>query len=288
MRINTNVSALNAHRNLSGTQSAISDSMTKLSSGFRINRAADDAAGLGVANQMRATTRALTQASRNAEQANSVLQIAEGATSGIQRMLERMKELATQAASDTVDDDGRGRIQAEFDALIEEIDRTVDTTVFQGTKLLDGDGEGGAAAFSFMIGSSGQYAEGEADNISVELSSLRSDQLGGETENIGSLNGTGVATVESAQGALSLIDDAISQVNQQLGDIGADQNRIENALDNIATAIQNFSSAESVIRDLDMAEEMTKFSTNQILSQAGTAMLAQANQSTASVLQLLG
>src|SRR5688500_635073 len=136
MRINTNISALNAYRNLGETNNAVSSSMQKLSSGFRINRAADDAAGLGIANRLRADTRALSQASKNAEQANSVLQIAEGATSTIQKMLERMKELATQAGSDSVDASGRTRIQSEFAQLQEEITRTVDTTKFQGGHLL--------------------------------------------------------------------------------------------------------------------------------------------------------
>ena len=158
MRINTNVSALNSFRNLQMTQKSVSGSMEKLSSGFRINKAADDAAGLGIANQMRSTTRALTQASRNAEQANSVLQIAEGSTTSIQNMLERVKELATQAASDSTDADARTRIQTEVDALIDEIDRTVDTTKFQSTNLIGTSGASTApAAMSFMVGSSGQY-----------------------------------------------------------------------------------------------------------------------------------
>ncbi|MBA4159991.1 MAG: flagellin [Gemmatimonadetes bacterium] len=267
MKIKTNVSALNAHRNLSDTQRAASDSMAKLSSGFRINRASDDAAGLGIANQMRATTRALTQVSRNAEQANSMLQIAEGSTAGIQKMLERMKELATQAGSDTVDDDSRGRIQKEVDALAEEIQRTVDTTVFAGTKLLGGTGGAGSAgSFTFLIGSSADYAG--QDKIDVTIADLSAATL--------TVDALDVSTVDSARTALTNIDTAISSVNEQLGDLGAYQNRIENAQSNLKTAIQNFSAAESVIRDLDMAEEMTKFSKNNILSQAGTAMLARA------------
>jgi flagellin len=289
MRINTNVSALNAHRNLSQTQASSSESMAKLSSGFRINKAAEDAAGLGIANQMRSTTRSLVQAGRNAEQANSLLQIAEGSTGTVQKMLERMKELATQAASDTVDNDGRGRIQKEFDSLVDEIDRTVDTTKFQGTKLLDGS----SASFKFMVSSSGEY--GGQDAVSLSLSDLRSTALGSTGAEIstrksvtsaGTTTG-GLLTVSDAEGTLASVDDAIKQVNQQLGDIGASQNRIGYALDNVKTAIQNFSAAESVIRDVDMAEEMTKFSKANILSQAGTAMLAQANQSSQGVLQLL-
>jgi flagellin len=541
MRVNTNVNSLVAMRNLSTANSQVSDSMGKLSTGFRINRAADDAAGLGIANQLRANTRSLVQAGRNAEQANSVLQIAEGSTSTIQKMLERMKELATQAASDTVDTGGRGRLQTEFNALVEEIDRTVETTKFQGTKLLDG-GDAGAAtrAFSFLVSSSESY--GSHDNVSVALSSLRSSVLGmrqaGATAAAGSgitfsgeanatldalirfggghgliaatssiSGGTGdapslsatsanttaeqvrvryetsavaqaglantgtitagsaaaatttgnmllrvdggaleywdgsawesavadhgatfaggngeitfngvkfsladavngdtfeiatsanwqqsrfdtgteswsafsniggntitvgtdvivdisgasriagqweivttpeqapvadrwqvstndgetwvstsganehsmgnvtfdltdavrgpefaigtsenngqalsVGSVGGAQTTLARIDSAIRMVNEQLGDIGAAQNRIDYATQNVKTAIVNQTAAESVIRDLDMADEMTKFSKNNIISQAATAMLAQANQSSQGVLQLL-
>jgi flagellin len=496
MRVNTNVNSLVAYRNLSTANAAVSDSMAKLSTGFRINKAADDAAGLGIANKLRADNRALQQASRNAEQANSVLQMAEGATSTVQKMLERMKELATQAGSDSVDDAGRGRINAEFKALQEEITRTVDTTKFQGATLLDGSfGKAGAqlsssditisgtpaageyklsvddagqltvtgpssfsksvdlkdataitggvkftvaglgdisvktesatdaasvkaglngrsfdvtaattgsaatnstltmdapAAFdfsggnaksfdvnvggttttvalntdvtdinglkgainsaltgkgvtvdvvggklefkvdtagataltitdtdnvfgggagnvstdtgkalvgptpagvdpasikgnptakqaSFLVGSSGAYTSD--DLIKLNAIDLKIDTLGIDKEDLTSADG--------ARKALSKIDSAMDKVSQTLGDIGASQNRIQYTQDNLKTTIVNFSAAESVIRDLDMAEEMTKFSKNNIISQAATAMLAQANQSTQGVLQLL-
>jgi len=374
MRINTNISAMNAHRQLAQTQSAVSDSMAKLSSGFRINRAADDAAGLGIANQMRAGIRSMNQASRNAEQANSLLQISEGATSGIQTMLERMKELATQSNSDTVDTDGRSRIDAEFQQLKSEITRTVSTTKFQGKTLLNGDfgnsvdstsnalgagtglykaeisgtkagtytfsqaadgkltidnGAGvtqtanvtagsaghqtvsfdkfgisldldanfdetaaagtlktktltvtaGASGGSFMIGSSGSYSSD--DLLSLDAIDLTTGATGLNIQT------NDLTTAANAQTALTAIDSAIEKVNGSLGKIGAYQNRIENSQANLKTAIQNYSASESVIRDLDMAEEMTKFSKNQILAQAGTAMLAQANQSAQGVLSLL-
>jgi flagellin len=374
MRINTNVSAINAHRNLTQTQNALGNSMQKLSSGFRINKAADDAAGLGIANVLRAATRSLTQASRNAEQANSLLQIAEGSTSTVQRMLERMKELATQAGSDSVDISGRERIDAEYQQLLEEITRTVDTTKFQGGFLLKevaaqaavdasthaaaaltagggntGDGSaaatgtytgsgstitltfddggwliddgGSQSAFtsggtfqgveitvtnggtgwadgdtltlavtagveaqeasggprSFLVSSSGAYTTD--DLITIAAIDLRLETLG--------LDGTDLATTASALAVLSDIDAAMETVNEVVGQIGAAQNRIEYAVDNVRTTIQNFAAAESVIRDVDMAEEMTTFSKNNILAQAGTAMLAQANQSAQTVLQLL-
>jgi flagellin len=378
MRINTNVSAINAHRNLTQTQSALGASMQKLSSGFRINRAADDAAGLGIANILRAATRSLVQGARNAEQANSLLQIAEGSTATIQKMLERMKELATQAGSASVDVAGRERIDAEYQQLLQEITRTVDTTTFQGGFLLKtveaqdaveavaasehtaaaltvaGTGNGTAAATgtyegsgetititraggawliddggdpiafnsgdtfqgieititdggtawadgdtltlavtagveaqdaveasggprSFLVSSSGAYTTD--DLITIQGIDLRLETL--------ELNGTNLLEAASARDVLTTIDNAMATVNETLGQIGAAQNRVEYAVDNVRTTIQNFAAAESVIRDVDMAEEMTNFSKNNILAQAGTAMLAQANQSAQNVLQLL-
>jgi flagellin len=367
MRINTNVSALNATNNLSRSQDMAADSMAKLSSGFRINKSGDDAAGLGIANKLHADTRALTQASRNAEQANSMLSIADGATATVQKMLERMKELATQSASDNTDGDattgGRKAIQAEFTSLSAEITRTVSSTKFQGKALLDGTfgasaggsalaaGNGiqgvtlsgasaatynitnaagvititnattsvaqsltipaatkgtynfdklgisittdssvlpatlagkaitvsaGASGGSFMIGSSGSYSGNDVitlGKIDLTLSTL------GVTGDL--------TTSANAVTALGQIDTALGTVASAQGDIGAAQNRISYAQDNLKSTIQNYSAAESVIRDVDMAEEMTKFSKNNILAQAGTAMLAQANQSGQSVLKLL-
>jgi len=385
MRINTNVSALSALNNLSKTQNNTSDSMQKLSSGFRINKAADDAAGLGIANKLRADGRALTQASRNAEQTNTLLGVAEGSANTIQSILERMKELATQAGSDTVDGAGRAKITAEFGQLRDEIKRTTGTTVFNGAKLLDGtfsnavdntsaaianagssfvgsvsttgaaadtyqitsaaaskvfkltDSAGkvvqnitvssygaqnlsfdkfginvalnasyaaGSAfvagtnsaltvtagtAGNFLVGSSGNYttAGGLGDNVSIANLDLTTDTLGlttgGGATDVIDLN-TSSAT---ARTSISVIDSAIAKVGTALGNIGAAQNRVGYALDNVKTAITNYAAAESVIRDVDMAEEMTKFSKNQILSQAGTAMLAQANQMGQGVLKLL-
>jgi flagellin len=367
MRVNTNVAAISANRNLQSTNKDVASSMQKLSSGFRINRAADDAAGLGIANKFRSDVRSLNQAASNAEQANSLLQIAEGATSNVQKMLERMKELATQSASDSVDDAGRSRIQSEFTALRSEIGRTIDTTKFQGKKLLNGSfgntvstsstafGAGNVQEIAIAGGAAGNYTLGNTDagtltltngtttqavavsgsgaksvdfsqfGISITLqgdydNTSASQVSGNITVSTGS-NGSGtfmvssssnytgqdnvnldqidlqattlgidtssLATLSGAQSALTSLDTAMGKVATALGNIGAAQNRIEYAIVNAKTTIQNFSAAESVIRDVDMAEEMTKFSKNQILSQAGTAMLAQANQSAQGVLSLL-
>jgi flagellin len=270
MRINTNVSALNAQRNLWSTQQDQTRSMDKLSSGFRINRASDDAAGLAISNVLRADTRSLTQASRNSEQANSMLQIAEGGASTIQKMLERMKELATQAASDNNSSQGQ-TLNAEFGQLQSEIDRIANSTMYQGTTLL-----GGTTA-TFQIGAKNNTN----DRLTMTLTSLSTTTL-----SVGS-TAANVTSIATAQSAMTAIDSALTTVNTFLGNIGANQNRLQYAQSNIKTSIQNFSAAESVIRDLDMAEEMTKFSKLGILSQAGTAMLAQANQSTQGVLSLL-
>jgi flagellin len=362
MRINTNVSALRAQGNLSRVNDDISKSMAKLSSGFRITRAADDSAGLGIANVLLADIRAMGQAARNSEQANSVLNIAEGAAGTVQKMLERMKELAAQAASDSVDSAGRSRITTEYQALRNEIDRTVSTVKFQGNALLNGSfgatintsstallttsgvyaakltGAGlgaytlssaagvstltngtttqtvsmtagtaqslnftalgitletngavvagsvagnltiGGGSGSFLVSSSGQYSG--LDQISISGTSL----------NLGSSALTIAAdptTLALAQTALAQIDVAITGVNTALGVIGSLQSRVEVATENVKTTMQNFSAAESSIRDLDMAAEMTTFTKNQVLSQAGTAMLAQANQSGQSILTLL-
>jgi flagellin len=362
MRINTNVSALRAQGNLTRVNEQVSASMAKLSSGFRITRAADDSAGLGIANVLRADIRSMGQAARNSEQANSVLNIAEGAAGTVQKMLERMKELASQAASDNVDSAGRSRITSEYQALRNEIDRTVSTVKFQGNTLLNGafgatidtsstalatttgvydiklTGAGagaltlssgssiatltngsvsqtlgvtaatkqtlnfsalgvsidttaavGAATLAgnitvaagtgtFLVSSSGQYSGN--DKITVTGSQL----------NLSSTSLTIAAdptTLANAQTALSQIDVAITSVNTALGVIGSLQSRIEVATENVRTTMQNFSAAESTIRDLDMAAEMTTFSKNQVLSQAGTAMLAQANAAGQSILTLL-
>lgn len=270
MRINTNVSAINAHRNLSLTQQAVGESMSKLSSGFRINRAADDAAGLAISNRLRADTRSLTQASRNVEQANAYLQIAEGGLSTVQKVLERMKELATQSASGNVTDALRtSSIKPEFDALVLEIGRIAGSTRYQGASVFT------ATATTFQVGTSADAN----DQIAVTIGALTAAGLGVAAGNLD--------TQATATTALGAIDTAITTLSTQLGTIGAYQNRLEYAQQNVKTAIQNFSAAESVIRDVDMAEEMTKFSKNNILAQAGTAMLAQANQSAQGVLQLL-
>lgn len=379
MRINTNVASMNAQRSLGMAGSAVERSIGRLSSGFRINRAADDAAGLGIANQLSADIRALKQASRNAEQSNALLQIAEGGAQQVQSILERMKELATQSVSDNVDSNGRARIETEYTELLSEIDRIADSTKYQGNALLDGTfgatvdsnvanstvlaggteitgasisgvaagtytltrvNTGGSESITLMNGATpaastlqqtvslvGFTAGGsinfDAFGVTLQTSNafditaagdgagnlvvagstaefvvgasgvLADDKITMSGVNLTtaatglSLAGTSLATDTVAETALAAIDAAIGVVSDAFSQIGAKQNRLEYASANVNTAIENFSAAESVIRDADMAEEMAELTKNQILQQASVSVLAQANQAPQLVLRLL-
>lgn len=374
MRINTNVSAIQAYTNLGRVNNALTASMQKLSSGLRINKAADDAAGLGIANQLRATSRALGQAAKNGEQGSALLNVAEGGASAIEGILERMKELAAQSAS--ANSGSRVQLQAEYNTLRTEIQRITATTQYQGNNLVDGtmgneldavanwtlDDNAhvqastvqinGAKADTYTIALvdathlSMSDAAGNVQVVTVAATGVQTVNFsqfgvsfktastfdtgaaattpdGATVEVVAGTSGadflvsaaagqyttndlvslataidlttgaTGlnidvsdISTQAGAQAALSSLDSAIDVVNDALGSIGAAQSRLGFALDNTKTAIANFAAAESTIRDVDMAEEMTNFSKGQILAQAGTAMLAQANQAAANVLRL--
>jgi len=277
VRINTNVAAMNTLRVLAQTDQAVTRSIGRLSSGFRINRAADDAAGLAIANQLRADLGAMRQASRNAEQANSLLQVAEGGATGVQGILVRMKELASQASSDNVDAGGRGRIDIEFQELVLEIDRIAASTEFSGTNLLDGS----AGTLDFIVGASSTIAN---DTISITGANL---DLTSATLGVSGGLSTNVLLKADAQAMLGFIDTAITAVSDVFAEVGAKQNRIDIALTQVRITIENTAAAESVIRDADMAMEFTELTKNQILSQAGVAVLAQANSSSQSILNLL-
>lgn len=396
-RINTNVASINTQRQIGQTNQAFNRTVGRLSTGFRINRAADDAAGLGIANQLRADIRALGQASRNATQANSLLQVAEGATSQVSGIVDRMKELAAQSASDNVNNEDRALIQSEFNELREELTRIVDTTRFQGNILLDGSfgelgdpvatgltggvdgvegeinsgftgvsdaavsvgdasqlnaagyditaevtdpGSGDVLRFTLSDGtdtdtfdvslSSGDVSSDQTVNLSVGTLSVSFDidetttatTVASESVSIGveeeaersaqfmvSVSGGGddfveigaldlsvdtlgldaasLATRGDAESAIGTLDAAIDTISSALGDIGAAQNRLDFAAANVNTTIENFSAAESVIRDADFAEEASEFARLQILQQSQIAMLAQANAAPQGVLQLL-
>ncbi len=377
-RIQTNVSALNAHRNLALTSRNLARSIAKLSSGFRINRAADDAAGLAIANKLRADGRSMRQAARNAAQANAVLQISDGATSTISTILDRMKELATQAASDSVSTAQRTTLNSEFVALRDEIGRIVQTTKYQGQLLIDGSfgasvddanstidteasisnitlsgtavdtykfsiatdafltvennngssptltqvvavsagaqtvtlsafgisfttdsafnsdagangtfGAGGlnmgvtaGTGAKFLVSSSGSYAGDDT----ISISGINLDTAAANLD----LDGSSLSgVITNASNALDKLDLAIATVATAIGVIGAGQGRIEFATANVNSMIENVAAAESIIRDADLAFEMVDFTKNQILQQAGVAMLAQANAAPQGVLSLL-
>lgn len=269
MRINTNVAALNAWRNLSVSTMALQKSLEKLTSGYRINRAADDAAGLAVSEKMRAQTRGLQAAQRNAQDAISLIQTAEGALSEIHSILQRMRELAVQAASDTNTDTDRGLIQKEVTQLINEITRIAATTEFNTQKLLDGT----FTSKVFQIGANNNQT------ITLTISDMRATALG--------VDSVDVSTQTGAANAILALDQAIDNVSSQRAELGAVQNRLEHTIANLGVAVENLQQAESRIRDVDMALEMARYTKYQVLVQAGTAMLAQANQAPQAVMQLL-
>jgi flagellin len=273
LRINTNIAALNAHRRLTQTDDRLTSNIERLSSGYRINKAKDDVAGLAIANKLRLEVRGLRMAQQNVTQGNAVLQMAEGGANQIESIIERLKELATSAASDNTDSDGRTGLNSEAQKLLAEIDRIATDTKYGTTNLLSG-----TLSLTFQIGSANVAAE---DQITVSTSSgLLSSNLGISSISLGSLT--------SAQSALTSINSALSSVNIVLGEIGAAQSRFDYASANLAVSIENISASESAIRDADMAYEMVSFTRNQILLQAGTAMLGQANMMPQNVLSLIG
>ncbi|GIL36765.1 flagellin [Phycicoccus sp. DTK01] len=273
LQVNTNVAALNAYRHLNSTQSSMNTSLERLSSGLRINRAADDAAGLAISEKLRAQTNGLSQATSNAQDAISLVQTAEGALNETHSILQRMRQLAVQSGNDTNTADDRTAIQSEVTALNDELDRIANTTQFNGQNLLDGTG-GTAGTFTFQIGAnSGQ-------TVDVAFAQADTTTLGTDTLD--------VSTSAGAATALTAIDAAIKTVSGNRADLGAVQNRLQHTINSLSVASENAAAAESRIRDTDMAKEMSSFSRSQILSQAGVSMLAQANSAPQSVLKLLG
>ncbi len=270
MVVQHNLTAMNANRQLGITTSAQAKSSEKLSSGYRINRAGDDAAGLSISEKMRSQIRGLNKASDNAADGVSLIQTAEGALNEAHSILQRMNELATQAANDTNTTVDRTAIQQEINALTSEIDRIQSTTQFNTMNLIDGSFSGKQLQVGALSG----------QNITISISNMNSGSIG--------VSGLQVSSNTSAGSAMSAIQKAIESVSTQRSALGALQNRLEHTIANLDTTSENTSSAESRIRDVDMAEEMVEYSKNNILAQAGQSMLAQANQSTQGVLSLLG
>jgi flagellin len=275
MVVQHNLTAMNSNRMLGLTTTSQAKSTEKLSSGYKINRAADDAAGLAISEKMRRQVRGLTQASANAQDGISAVQTAEGALNEVHDMLQRMNELAVKAANGTNQSEDQSYIQSEVDALISEIDRVSQTTTFNEKNLLDGSWSGGV---NLQVGTEGT----SGNRISVSINAMSAEGI-----SINKLSSSGVSSQENAQNAISTIKAAISAVSKQRSDLGAIQNRLEHTINNLDNVAENTTSAESAIRDTDMATEMVRYSNNNILSQAGQAMLAQANQSNQGVLSLL-
>lgn len=271
MVINHNLSAMNANRQLSINNADQGKSLEKLSSGYRINRAGDDAAGLSISEKMRAQIRGLNQASRNAQDGISLIQTAEGALQETQSIVQRMRELAVQAANDTNVTVDRTAIKAEIDSLITEVNRIADKTTFNEKNLLNGKLTGKVGVF--------QIGADQGTTMTISIQAMNASAL--------SLTGFTFAVSSDAQGAITKFDTAVKTISTIRSTLGAYQNRLEHTINNLDNASENIQAAESRIRDVDMAKEMMSYSKTNILMQASTAMLAQANQAPQTVLQLL-
>lgn len=270
MIIQHNMQAANSNRQLGITSNAQAKSTEKLSSGYRINRAADDAAGLSISEKMRSQIRGLNKASTNAQDGISAVQTAEGALNEVHSILQRMNELATQAANDTNTSVDRSAIKAEINELTSEINRISSTTQFNTMNLLDGS----------FTGKNLQVGALSGQSIALSISSMSATSLG--------VNSLSVSTFATAGAAMTAVQSAIDTVSTQRSQLGATQNRLEHTIANLDTTSENTQAAESRIRDTNFAKEMVEYSKNQILTQAGEAMLSQANQVTQGVLSLLG
>lgn len=274
LRINTNTASLNAQRVLWNTKLGLDKSMEKLASGFRINRAGDDAAGLAISENLKAQIRGLKQAARNANDGISLVQVAEGAMNELSSILIRLRELGVQGASDTIGPVERQFLNVEYDQLVSEIDRIADATEFNGTQLLAG------------VGSIMDFQVGIRNNPEIDRISFDSSKADANSAALG-VNLTSVADKASAQNALSAIDQAIMSVSAMRADFGALQNRLQTTVSNINNSVENMAAANSRIRDVDVAEETSEMTRQHILLQAGTSVLAQANQSANIALGLL-
>lgn len=274
LRIATNTSALNAQRTMMNTRNALDKSLEKLSSGSRINHAGDDAAGLAISENLRAQIRGMRQAKRNAQDGVSLIQVSEGGLNEIGNILIRLRELAIQAASDTIGDTERGFTDREYQALKQEVDRIANGTEFNGTPLLNGR----AGIFEIQVGTQNNpILDRVVYNGERSDASLDAMKLGGES----------VATKQGAQLSLSVIDDALVRTNSIRADLGALQNRLQSTINNLAISDENLSAANSRIRDTDFAEEVSEMTKNNILMQAGISVLGQANNTNQAAVKLL-
>jgi flagellin len=280
---------MNTHRQLTVADSSLSKSLERLSSGLRINRAGDDAAGLAISEKMRAQIRGMKQAIRNAQDGISVIQTAEGALTEVHNMLNRMRELTVQAGNSTLTDGDKDKLHAEFELLSAEITRIAETTEFNTMILLTGEfgpnATSGPGKIVLQIGANA------GQTLDITIGDMRAEELGVVAAN--SASGTGLfigggSNEQNIEDALNAIDNAIELVSAQRASLGANQNRLEHTIQNLSITAENLAASESRIRDVDMAAEMAEFTKNQILLQSSTAMLAQANMKPQIVLSLLG
>jgi flagellin len=276
LRISTNVSSLTGQRHLRDTRQLLDRSIERLSSGYRINRAGDDAAGLAISEKLRAKTRGLVQAQRNASDGISLIQVAEGGLGEVQNILVRLRELGVQAASDTMGQRERRYLNEEFQSLKAEIDRIANSTEFNGTYLLDGTG----GTLDLQINTGGDNTLG-VDRLSFDAFRLdvNADQLGLEEANVADKNG--------AQRCLALVDGALESVSSVRGELGAIENRLESTIRNISISVENLTSARSRIKDVDVADETAELAKYNILMQSGISVLTQANSIPQMALALL-
>ena len=274
MRIQHNIMAMNAYRNYNNNTSALSKNLEKLSSGYKINRAGDDAAGLAISEKMRAQITGLETAQKNAKDGISLVQTAEGALTEVHDMLNRMVELATQSANGTYDNKvDRANLQSEMNQLMDEIDRIADSANFNGIELFNGDHA--TTPITLQIGDTSDAF----NQLSFTLKEMHTDTLG--------INKIKISSATAAQAAISVIKSAINTVSSVRGNLGAMQNRLDHTINNLSVMTENIQDAESTIRDTDVADEMMAYTKNNILVQSAQAMLAQANQVPQGVLQLL-
>ena len=288
MRIQHNIAALSSHRNLTNNNSSVTKNLEKLSSGYKINRAGDDAAGLAISEKMRAQITGLETATKNAQDGVSLVQTAEGALTEVHSMLNRMVELATQSANGTYSTTNRQEMQKEINALRAEIDRIGKSSNFNGTSLFTG-----SSSITLHVGETSK----PHNQLKVTLNQMSSSQIGTHTTNATTFKKTlttgkavsniSVTTAAKAKEAIDIANNAIDQISSMRSDFGALQNRLEHTINNLSVQSENITAAESRIRDVDMAKEMMAYTKNNILVQASQAMLAQANQVPQGVLQLL-
>ncbi len=276
----TNVASLNAQRNLAATQSSLAGSIGRLSSGMRINSAADDAAGLGISESLKADVKSLAQAQRNSNDGISMSQVAEGGMNQMQGIVSRMRELSVQSANQTLGSNERGYIQTEFSQLSQEIDRISNVTDFAGQKLLDGSA---SAGLTLQVGINNT----SDDRLTFKITKLATGTLGKASAAAQSIASTSLSTATNAQKAIAVFDTAIKQLSSARATVGATQNRLNVTISNLSVSQENLSAAQSRISDVDVASETANLTKSQILSQAGLAVLAQANKMPQSALSLL-